>query len=398
MSERKENPQEYPEIVRLEPREHVRKRPGMYIGGTNKQAMHYLIYEIVDHSIGLVFVGLCNHIWVTLRDNNEVCIRDNGLEIPDKIDERTGKVLLEAFMTEVSVSDDRVHEFTNERYRGMLSTGFLAINALSEQLTIESTYKGYLWKQEYRVGIPQSKVTQVRALKPDEPKGMAITLQPDFTILEPHDFDYDAIVSRLRETAYLAPSVTITVVDERKYPSLKTEFHFPNGMADVVRDCNAGQTVLHKIIHYQEIWVMEAENRREEIEVEFALQYTDSNETVIKSYVNTWCMDGGTQIQGLQSAMVDVINSKAANSTEKPFTWDEVKGGLTVGLNVKLIDPSFESQTKINLINPTAYDAVAKVIYDGLNLVDQRDDGQELSKISKAIIEKCKANRNMGRL
>src|SRR4051794_8545253 len=203
MNEPQKVTQQNEDIVRINPREHVRKRPGMYIGGTDKRAMHYLIYEIVDHSIELSFVGLCNHIWITLRDNNEVCIRDNGTEIPFKIDERSGLPLLEAFMTACGVSNDRVRGFPEKSYRGMHSMGFWAINPLSERLSIESTYDGYLWKQDYKEGIPKTKVTQVRTLEPDEPRGMMITLRPDFTIFEATDFDYKAIVNRLRETAYL---------------------------------------------------------------------------------------------------------------------------------------------------------------------------------------------------
>lgn len=377
------------DIRRLEIREHVRKRPGMYIGGIDQRAMHYLIYEIVDHSIGLVFAGLCNQIWVTLRENNEANIRDNGTEISVDIYKATGRPLLESFMTQIGVSNERVHGFPEKRYTGLDALGLWTINALSERLTIESTYNGYLWTQDYREGIPQSQVTRVRALEADEPRGISITLRPDFTIFEHHDFNYDAVISHLRETAYLAGAVTITIVDERKSPALKTDFYFPDGMADAVRDCNAGRTVLHDIIHYRGTYVIERHNRQEEIGIEFALQYTDTNETVIKSYVNTWCMDGGTHVEGLQAGLVDAINAKAMTLIEKPFTWDDVKGGLTVALNVKLDDPSFESQTNINLMNSQAYEAVAKMVYHRLTIEDQ--------SLLKAIIAKCQANHNLGR-
>ncbi len=370
------------EIMRIDPIEHVRKRPGMYIGGRDQRALHHLIYEIVDHSIELSFAGLCDHTWITLRNKNEVYIRDNGPEISVDTDKVTGLPLLESFMTRVGVSNERVHGFPETRYTGLHSTGLWVVNALCAALSIESAYNGYLWKQEYNKGIPQTKVTQVRALEPNEPLGMAITFRPDFTIFEAVDFDYEVLVNRLRETAYLASRINISIFDERTSPKLKTEFRFPNGMADVVRDCNIGQVVLHEIIYYRGTYVMDRDNRQEEIEVELALQFTNSNETVIKSYVNTWRMDGGTQIQGLQSALVGVINAKATNQTDEPFTWEEIKMGLTVGLNVKMDNPSIASQIHIVLINPVAYTAVEEVVYRGVN--DENLD---------TILEKCKANR-----
>ncbi len=369
-------------IVRLDLMDHVRRRPGMYIGGTDTKALHHLIYFLVDHAVELSLAGKCDHIWITLRDQNEVIFRDNGVEIPQVVIEQFGHNLLELFLTQIGISSERVHGFPLKRVSGLMSVGLWAINALSEWLTLEATFDGYLWKQEHSKGVPQTDVTKVRKLNDGDPKGITITFRPDFSIFQQNDFDYGSIISRLQQTAYLAPNLTITVVDERRSPPLHAEFHSPNGMTDLVRDINENKATLHETIHYQGNCITNNSNYQETYDVEFALQYTDSNNTVIKSYVNTYFMDGGTHVQGLQAALVEIINDRIGNESDKPFTWDEIQMGLTVGLNVKTADPSFESQSRINLLNPSAHEAVVEVVRNGMSRAN-----------IDAIIEKCKANR-----
>ncbi|MCA0458694.1 MAG: hypothetical protein LCI00_32370 [Chloroflexi bacterium] len=369
-----ENPLRYSsdgDIVRLNPMEHVRKRPGMYIGGTDAKALHYLIYEVVDNSIDLAFAGQCNHIWVTLRDNNEVCIRDNGIGIPTDMISDTKKSKLEMIMTVIGMGGRYVPK--SEEYHvsvngGIHGVGLSAVNALSEQLSVETTHDGFLWKQEYYEGKPHIPVTKVRPLNADDTTGVSITLRPDYTIFEANSFDYEKFAERFREISYLMKGLTITLRDERVHPYRETVFHSDNGLLDYVTQLNAGISNLHEpIYHYFEVAIPRERYEPLIVKVDFAFQYADKPSPKMLSFVNTVeVTDGGQHIQAFQSAIANLINEERFSRAERgeEFSPKETVQGLTLVMHILHPNPSYRSNMYRELyVEPELYRAVSEAVF-----------------------------------
>ena len=203
-------------IQKLEPREHIRRRPGMYVGGTDERALHHLIYEVVDNSIDEALAGRCDYIEVTLHENGAATILDHGVGIPvDK--HESGKRALELVMTEVGAGG----KFDNEAYKvsgGLHGVGVSAVNALSASLTATIRRDGYVWRQSYEAGLPKGGVRRGAKLKEGEDTGTEISFVPDFTVLEENEFSFSTLMNRLREMAFVTRKVTICLRDERVKP------------------------------------------------------------------------------------------------------------------------------------------------------------------------------------
>jgi DNA gyrase subunit B len=212
------------DIQKISPIKHVRLRPGMYIGGTDKDALHQLIYEVIANAVSEILDGYGDHIWIVLKPDNAVAIQDNGRGIEVRVNEHTGKSMLELLLTQIFVCGG-----PDKGYRvagGYTGVGIQAVNALSSSCTVEVAREGYLWRQTYREGVPQSEVIQVRALSENEATGTTITFTPDYTIFERSDFQYELIAERAREIAYLMPNLTLFVRDERTDDIMKIGFIF----------------------------------------------------------------------------------------------------------------------------------------------------------------------------
>src|SRR6185295_11638907 len=200
--------------IKLEPMAHIRLRPGMYVGGTDARALHHLIYEVVDNSIDEALAGRCDHILITLHDNNAASVTDNGSGIPVGIHKKEGISTLQLVLTEVGAGG----KFDNSAYKvsgGLHGVGVSAVNALSADLRAEVFRDGYLWQQEYQEGKPVNEVKRVRKLGAEEATGTRITFVPDFTILEHNEFSYSVLAQRFREMAFVTRRITITLRDER---------------------------------------------------------------------------------------------------------------------------------------------------------------------------------------
>jgi len=262
-------------IQKLDPREHIRRRPGMYVGGTDARALHHLIYEVVDNSIDEALAGRCDQIIVTLHDGCMATIRDNGVGIPVDMHE-SGKPALELVMTEIGTGG----KFDNEVYKvsgGLHGVGVSAVNALSAELHATIYRDGHVWRQSYSEGVATTEVEKVRPLRDGEETGTIIKFAPDFSVMEENEFSFNALMARFRDMAFVTRQVTITLRDERVKPILQEmTFYFDGGLRSFVRYLNRNRKPIHSIIHAERgIEFEDRNNNPYAIGVEVAFQYSD---------------------------------------------------------------------------------------------------------------------------
>lgn len=371
MTKQPQNTRSDDDIIALSPNEHVRKRPGMYVGGTDSNALHHLIYEVVDNAIDLAFAGQCDHIWVALRDNNEVCICDNGTGIPTDMNSDTKKSKLEMIMTVIGMGGryvPKAEEYHVSVNGGIHGVGLSAVNALSERLSVETAYDGFLWKQDHHEGKPLSPVAQMRPLTAKDKIGVSITLRPDFTIFEPNAFDYEKLAERFQEIGYLVKGLTITLRDERVSPHTEKVFHSDDGLLDFVKKLNAGIPTLHEPI-YEQFAVTIPRERYEPltVKVDFAFQYADKEDCKLLSFVNTLeVIDGGLHIQAFQSTITNVMNEEGfyPEEDEEEFSLKEATHGLTLIMHILHPNPSYRSNMRRELsVEPELYGAISEAVF-----------------------------------
>jgi DNA gyrase subunit B len=338
------------DIRLLKPNEHVRLRPGMYFGGTDKAALHGVIDAAIDESVIEALNSYANHIWITLRPDCEISIQHDGRGVLPNTNE--GVRVLELIMTSIG--------YTDSQYRlkaGLHRIHINYVNALAAELTVEATYERTLLRQSYQAGIPQTEVVEVRQLDEGEATGMTITFRPDFTILEPNDIDYEFLLERSREVAYLLPHLTITLRDERSEMPRQDEFYFANGLADYVALLNRDKTVLHNPVSGSSEWTIRPRDKGEyNVAVDLAFQYTDTMETTIIGYVNTFRTAGGLHTDLFPFALFPLA-LKAGNAS-----LDEISRGLTAIISVKHPYPVFNTHADLVLRN----NDVAGVMFDAV--------------------------------
>jgi len=382
------------DIQELNPMEHVRKRPGMYVGGTDVRALHHLVYEVVDNSIDEALAGRCDHITVTLFDDNWVSVADNGVGIPVGTHKKTGKSTLTMVMTQIGTGA----KFERSAYKvsgGLHGVGVSAVNALSDEFISEIYRDDHLWRQKYSAGIPMTDVEQIRPLESGEGTGTVQTFHPDFKIMDPGEFKFETLRDRFREMAFVTRKVTITLRDERVKPlPRETTFYFEGGLASFVQYLNRNRDVLHVPIYG--IRDVESANSHGPINigVEVAFQYNDTANTVELAFANTInTPDGGSHLTGLRSAITSVINRYARKADflkekDQNFSGTDTLEGMTAIVSVKHPDPQFESQTKVKLLNPEVQGAVSQVVSEAL-----QDFLENNPREARKIIDKCMTSK-----
>ncbi len=384
------------DIQRLSPRNHIRLRPGMYIGGTDVHALHHLIYEVVDNSIDEALAGRCDEIEVTLHEGNAVTIRDNGAGIPVGPHPELDVSTLQVVLTEFGAGG----KFDNKAYKvsgGLHGVGVKAVNALTAELTAVVRRDGALWRQAYAEGEPLGEVERVRKLKRSEGSGTCIHFTPDYHILDDNPFNYEMLKARFREMAFVTRGVRITLRDERlREPEQllprQISFYFEGGIGSFVRHLNRGKSALHAPLYAERSVEHTPRNDRESfsIGVEIALQYTNTANTQELSFTNTInTPDGGTHITGLRSAITSVLNRYALSKgmlkeKEANFSGSDTMEGLTAIVSIKHPNPQFESQTKVKLLNTEVRGAVSQVVSELLSEYLELN-----SREARRIIQKC---------
>lgn len=387
MADKKNNATKYDvgSIQALEGIEHVRKRPGMYVGGTDIKALHHLVYEVVDNSIDEALAGFCTSINITIHADSSVTVEDNGRGIPvgphPSKKDANGKPMetVDVVMTVIGAGG----KFGGGGYKvsgGLHGVGISAVNALSEWMTTEIKRDGKLWKQEYKRGMPQGKIKQIGKAEKDE-SGTKQTFRFDKQIFtEDIDFRFDTLVQRFREMAFVTRGVTIKFVDERAEREMT--FYFEGGITSFVRYLNRNRENLHSVVY--------VEKEIEGIGVEASIQYTDAYTESVYSFANTInTIDGGTHLTGLRSSLTRVINDYARKNgllkdADPNFSGDDTREGLTAIVSVKHPGPQFESQTKVKLMNPEVQTYVTQVVGEAFGTFLE-----ENPQAAKTIVAKC---------
>ncbi len=369
------------DIQVLEGLEAVRRRPGMYIGGTDSKALHHMVYEVVDNSIDEAMAGYCDRIAVTIHPDGSVTVQDWGRGIPVGIQRQTGKSALEVVMTKLHAGG----KFGSGAYKvsgGLHGVGVSAVNALSDWLEVEVRTDGVLYSQRYHRGVPEAEVAVAGKVE-DGTHGTRTTFLPDKTIFEDTEYKFDTLLQRFREMAFLTRGLTIDFLDERTDNGARQmSFYFEGGVRSFVRYLNKNRAVLHEPVYI--------EREVEGVTVEAAIQYNDGYSESVYAFANTInTPDGGTHLTGLRSALTRTVNDWAKRQgllkeSDANFTGEDTREGLTAIVSVKLPDPQFESQTKVKLLNneikTIVESAVAEVLLEWLEK-NPRD--------GKKIVEKC---------
>lgn len=373
------------QIQVLEGLEPVRKRPGMYIGGTGIEGLHHLVWEIVNNSIDEALAGACNRIIVELLPDDVVKVTDNGRGIPVDIHKQTKKSALETIMTTLHAGG----KFENQGYKfsgGLHGVGASVVNALSIWTKAEVKKDGKLYVQEYKQGKP---LASVKPVGKAEGTGTIISFKPDSEIFKEIKFDWDLILGRLRQQAYLTKGVYIKLEDSRDENTKKSySFFFEGGISAYVNFLNKG-----KEIKGNRMFSVEKAVEEENAQVEIALQYNDGFQEHTLSFANNiYTLEGGTHLVGFKAALTRAINEYARKSNflkekEDNYTSDDLKEGLVAIISVKLPQPQFEGQTKSKLGNPEMRTIVASVMADAFKeyLEENPNDAKEIiGKVSLA--------------
>lgn len=346
----------------LEGLEAVRTRPGMYIGSTSTRGLNHLIYEIVDNSVDEHLAGYCDAIRVTLEADGSCTVEDDGRGIP--IDMHAKGVSAERVVFTTLHAGGK---FDNKAYAtsgGLHGVGSSVVNALSEHMTVRVRKGGIIYEDKYKQGRPDQELVGglLPAVGKAKGSGTTINFLPDPTIFEKTRFKEEEIKSRLHETTYLNPNLTIVYEDKRPGTEEVITFHEPDGIAGFVRELNKSDETVTDIIYFR--------GKYESIEVECAFQYIrDFREEIMGFCNNIYNSEGGTHLTGFKTAFTQVINGYARElgvlkDKDVNYTGADVRNGMTAVIAIKHPDPRFEGQTKTKLDNPDASKAVSQVTTD----------------------------------
>ena len=367
------------DIQVLEGLEAVRRRPGMYVGGTDIKALHHLIYEVVDNSIDEALAGVCDRIQVIIHPDRSVTVTDNGRGIPVDLHPQMKKPALEVVMTTLHAGG----KFGGGGYKvsgGLHGVGVSAVNALSEWCEVEVQREGKIHFQRYERGYPTGPLVVVGKTAPNN-TGTKTTFKYDSEIFKGDlDYRFDTLVQRLREMAFVTQGVTIFLLDERT--NREMTFYFEGGITSFVRYLNRNRQVLHPVVH--------VEKEAEGITISAAIQYTDAYAESVYAFANTInTIDGGTHLTGLRAALTRTINDYARRAgllkeADPNFSGDDTREGLTAIISIKHPDPQFESQTKVKLMNPEVQTLAQQVVGESFSTFLE-----ENPSAGKAIIQKC---------
>lgn len=363
----------------LEGLEPVRKRPGMYIGGTGQEGLHHLVKEVADNCIDEAIAGHASTVTVTVLADGGVQVEDDGRGIPVDTHPKTKKSTLETVMTILHAGG----KFGGGGYKvssGLHGVGISVVNALSTRLKAEVFLDGTHYVQEYERGAP---VTELKKAGTTDKTGTKITFYPDDTIFETVNIEYDWIVDYLRHQAYLTKGVKTYVLDERS--GERYAFYFDGGIKSYVKHLNLGKEVVDEDVFY-------VDKQVEDSQVEIALQYVDSFTETVKSFANNvFNPDGGTHLTGFRAALTRVINDYARKNglikdKEENLSGEDTREGLTAVILVKLPDPQFEGQTKNKLGNPEVRGYVEQVLNEYLAYYMEENPAIARKIVNKALL------------
>jgi DNA gyrase subunit B len=366
----------------LEGLEAVRKRPGMYIGSTGPRGLHHLVYEIVDNSVDEALAGHCDDINVFITKKGWIKVIDNGRGIPVDMHPVEKKPAVEVVLTVLHAGG----KFGGGGYAvsgGLHGVGASVVNALSTDLKVQVARDGFLWNQEYKIGVPQAPL--VKGKKADY-TGTTIEFKPDGSIFETVEFEYETLRARFQQMAFLNKGLGITLTDERND---KTDsYKYTRGLVDYVEFLNASKKI--EIVH-DEIISLEAETSKRDMSIEVAMQWTNAYTESVHTYANTInTHEGGTHEEGFRTAITSLLNKYARSNNllkekDENLSGDDVREGLTAVISIKLSEPQFEGQTKTKLGNTEAKTFTQKIVNDQLGDWLERNPQSAKEIVRKAI-------------
>ena len=355
----------------LEGLEAVRKRPGMYIGSVSGKGLNHLIYEIVDNAVDEHLAGYCKHIHVTLEKDGSATIEDDGRGVPIGMHQKgvSAARLVYTTLHAGGKFDDGAYKTSG----GLHGVGSSVVNALSTYMDVEISREGAIHHDRYERGIPVIELENGLLPKIAKTKktGTKVNFLPDDTIFEKTKFRAEEVKSRLHETAYLNPKLTIVFEDKRGAVTEHIEYHEPDGILGFIKDLNKKKETLHDPIYFKGI--------SDGIEVEAAFQYVNEfHENVLGFCNNIYNAEGGTHLTGFKSTFTTVMNQYAREigilkEKDANFTGADIRNGMTAVISIKHPDPRFEGQTKTKLDNPDAAKATGKVTGDEIVLYFDRN-------------------------
>ena len=347
------------QIQILEGLEAVRKRPGMYIGSTSSRGLHHLVYEIVDNAVDEHLAGFCNKISVFLEKDGSATVEDNGRGVPVGMHQKgiSAARLVYTTLHAGGKFDDSAYKTSG----GLHGVGSSVVNALSEYMDVKISRDGGVHHDRYERGIPVVELEDglLPVIAKTRKTGTLVNFLPDGEIFEKTKFKADEVKSRLHETAYLNPELTIIFEDRRREQTEHIEFHEPDGIIGFIKDMNQKKEVIHEPVYFK--------GEAEGIEVEVAFQYVNEfHENVLGFCNNIYNAEGGTHLTGFKTTFTTVINQYARElgilkEKDSNFTGADIRNGMTAIVSVKHPDPRFEGQTKTKLDNPDASKATGKV-------------------------------------
>jgi len=368
------------QIQVLEGLEAVRKRPGMYIGTTAVAGLHHLVYEIVDNAIDEALAGICTHIRVSILPGNIVEVEDNGRGIPTERHHQTGTSTLEVVYTVLHAGG----KFGNGGYKvsgGLHGVGASVVNALSDWLEVETHNSRDDKKIRFVHGAKQGDLQQ---LPHRETTGTLVRFHPDADIFETTEFEYETLLTRLREQAFLNAGLSIEISDERGEERRHDAMKYDGGIRQFVEKMNRSRTVLHENVIYMR-------GDREDSYAEIALQYNDGyNETILSFANNIKTSEGGMHESGFKNALTKVINNYARKynilrDNDKNLSGDDVREGICAVISVKLVNAQFEGQTKTKLGNSEMRTLVDNIVSDKLEAFFEENPADARTILDKAI-------------
>ncbi len=343
------------QITVLEGLEPVRKRPGMYIGGTGIEGLHHLVWELIDNSIDEALAGYAKNIDVKLLEDGGVSVKDDGRGIPTEVHPKTKKSTVETVLTVLHAGG----KFGDSGYKvsgGLHGVGSSVVNALSNKLEIKVYRNGNIYQQFYAKGVPKG---ELKIIGKTNQTGTEVIFYPDDSIFQTIQFNYEAIQDRLRHAAYLTKGIKTSIEDCSN--NNKYSFYFDGGIKSYVKHLNLGKEVVDEDIFYVDKTVADSQ-------IEIAIQYTDSYTETLKVFANNVLNpDGGTHLTGFRASLTRVINDYARKQgllkeKEENLSGEDTREGLTAIILVKLTDPQFEGQTKNKLGNPEVRGYVEQVM------------------------------------
>ena len=375
------------QIQVLEGLEAVKRRPGMYIGSTDVRGLHHLVKELVDNAIDEAMGGYCNHIEINIHKDNSLTVTDNGRGIPVDEHPKLHKSALEVALTVLHAGG----KFGGSGYKvsgGLHGVGLSVVNALSTWLNVEVRRDNKIYRQEYRLGDPLAPVAVVGEYEGDE-SGTQVTFLANDEIFDEVNYNFDTMVNRMRELAFLNRGVRITVTDERPEEPVQKSFCYEGGIVSFVKHINRNKDVLHPEPIYIEAR-REDPAKGESASLEVAMQYNDDyNENVFTFANNINTVEGGSHLVGFRTALTRVVNDyakkyKYIKETDEGLKGEDIREGLSAIVSVKLVEPQFEGQTKTKLGNAYIRNMVDSAVSGALS-VYLEEHPQE----AKAIVEKC---------